>query len=765
MPTTTTKIWTAKHSGDMDLLRSCLADPSMTQWAEESRPDPKHGRKCRVAWVDRHSISGISRINYKSDLGQHTVISRLEGMREVADKAETERALERCRLIGMPGFEAGASSYFPQTWRLPEQLNEFRTYVHERRVQTKKGKRTPTFIVKPSGGSEGNGIVLLRHERNVPRYVVPTKPAVAQSYIAPLLVDGKKFDLRLYVLVRSVDPLEVYIHKEGLARFCTEDYEAPSDANLQKAYAHLTNYSLNKRNANGFVHMSQADVDARQQAVQSRAQAADEDDDDEESEGEGAPSIASSHSFLEARAALKLSGGGRVAIGDGNDEEEETEAPGDGDGPSASASSDDDDDDDGDDEDDDGPQENVFAFEGCSKRPVSVVLRELDEAGIIDADVLWDEIKHLTALTCVALQPEVAKAYRNNFPDGRTTPMDPSEAAEPADESTSANRHRAFHVLGIDILIDKKGKPRLLELNSNPSMAIDFECDDGEGHTLHEPSPVDILVKRRVVTDVLRHVANKGDRGLGSSGRATFLEAVIGGDERPIPREWTLLDRCRRVFTAANPVQRGGAGMTSSQFVRFARSSGIFGLSGLTKADLELLFIRLGAEQYDARSMNIHTFTRALAEIADLAFASLDHRGERVEALLSHIAAGSAGGGAGLSATGTGSGTGPGTGATSRSRPPTALTRTSEPGGEEAPPSMERRGSADADGRAERAATCSTAREAPLSARRQRPADGASPRATEGSASTLGPVAACKGCGEAQHLERAVFCHRCGARM
>jgi tubulin polyglutamylase TTLL5 len=69
---------------------------------------------------------------------------------------------------------------------------------------------------------------------------------VLSEYIDnPLLVDGFKFDVRLYVAVTSYDPIRIYLYEDGLARFATMRYD-PSSRTLEHEYMHLTNYSVNK---------------------------------------------------------------------------------------------------------------------------------------------------------------------------------------------------------------------------------------------------------------------------------------------------------------------------------------------------------------------------------------------------------------------------------------------------------------------------------------------------------------------------------------
>uniref|UniRef100_A0A8C8F2C6 Uncharacterized protein n=1 Tax=Oncorhynchus tshawytscha TaxID=74940 RepID=A0A8C8F2C6_ONCTS len=61
-----------------------------------------------------------------------------------------------------------------------------------------------------------------------------------------------KLDIRLYVLVKSLEPLEIYI-AVTLLSFCIEPYQEPSQKNLSHVLMHLTNYSLSVQSGK-FVH-------------------------------------------------------------------------------------------------------------------------------------------------------------------------------------------------------------------------------------------------------------------------------------------------------------------------------------------------------------------------------------------------------------------------------------------------------------------------------------------------------------------------------
>lgn len=52
----------------------------------------------------------------------------------------------------------------------------------------------------------------------------------------PFLIDGFKFDMRIYVLLTSCDPLRIFMYEEGLARFATMPYVEPNHSNLVRGW-------------------------------------------------------------------------------------------------------------------------------------------------------------------------------------------------------------------------------------------------------------------------------------------------------------------------------------------------------------------------------------------------------------------------------------------------------------------------------------------------------------------------------------------------
>ena len=99
--------------------------------------------------------------------------------------------------------------------------------------------------MKPTGKSQGKGIFLFNKLSSIAGWEQSTaEPYIAQKYLGdPLLIGGKKFDLRLYALVTSYSPLTVYIYRGGFARFTHCRYE---EGRITNSEMHLTNVAVQK---------------------------------------------------------------------------------------------------------------------------------------------------------------------------------------------------------------------------------------------------------------------------------------------------------------------------------------------------------------------------------------------------------------------------------------------------------------------------------------------------------------------------------------
>ena len=110
-------------------------------------------------------------------------------------------------------------------------------------ISKQKLDRASLWINKPVASSCGKGIKVLTSSQALA--IGRNKKALLQRYLhSPYLIDDKKFDLRIYVVVTGVDPLRVYVHQEGLTRISTSAY---SLNNTKNRFAHLTNYTINKK--------------------------------------------------------------------------------------------------------------------------------------------------------------------------------------------------------------------------------------------------------------------------------------------------------------------------------------------------------------------------------------------------------------------------------------------------------------------------------------------------------------------------------------
>ena len=188
----------------------------------------------------------------------HQLINKMPAMLHCCRKAVFAHILARQRSLLPRNSSIDDGRYLPAQWALPLQVAELSAHVQRAaEAARRKGRPAPVYIVKPDSGSQGDGIQLTPDPCKATWDA--SKERVVQQYLAsPLLLGGLKFDLRLYVLVTSVEPLRAFLCHEGLARFAVNEYVPPSRENMRDVHMHLTNYSLNKK-SEAFKHSEEAD--------------------------------------------------------------------------------------------------------------------------------------------------------------------------------------------------------------------------------------------------------------------------------------------------------------------------------------------------------------------------------------------------------------------------------------------------------------------------------------------------------------------------
>ena len=187
----------------------------------------KKSNDWNITWSD-NSV-GFERIMRMNRLQK---VNHFPGMLELVRKAGTARNLNKMlKAVGK------AYNIFPKTFMLPADYTELK-----KEWEHGKNHGNKTFIVKPSKGCQGTGIRLTRCLDDIS----PHEPNIVQRYMhRPHLIDGYKYDLRLYVLLSSIAPMRIYLFREGLVRMCTTKYQ-PLEKNMHDTRMHLTNYAINK---------------------------------------------------------------------------------------------------------------------------------------------------------------------------------------------------------------------------------------------------------------------------------------------------------------------------------------------------------------------------------------------------------------------------------------------------------------------------------------------------------------------------------------
>lgn len=143
-------------------------------------------------------------------------LSRKDGLADTVDRAR--------RRLGHDGWTIA-----PPTFVMPRD--------RERLLLSARRRRGAVWILKPAASARGQDVRLLESAEDAP----DERGWVVQRYIAdPHLLDGYKYTLRCYLLIRATDPIRLYMYRDGFAKLTSRPFTMASDERANP-FVHLTN--------------------------------------------------------------------------------------------------------------------------------------------------------------------------------------------------------------------------------------------------------------------------------------------------------------------------------------------------------------------------------------------------------------------------------------------------------------------------------------------------------------------------------------------
>ncbi|KAL0212315.1 hypothetical protein RCL1_005941 [Eukaryota sp. TZLM3-RCL] len=213
-----------------------------------------------VYWASVHTIRHLFSPDVRFRPSEEQLLNHFPNHLELTRKDLMVKNIKRYRKElereGNPIAEKNSQGEYlhleliPPTYSLPAELPLFLDHY----------RRNPNilWILKPSARAQGSGVFIVNKmsqlQKFTKRWANVSNVSAKDSYVAsryihnPLLVGGRKFDLRLYVLVTSYRPLQAYLHRHGFARFCTQPYSLDMST-LDNHFMHLTNIAIQKTGA------------------------------------------------------------------------------------------------------------------------------------------------------------------------------------------------------------------------------------------------------------------------------------------------------------------------------------------------------------------------------------------------------------------------------------------------------------------------------------------------------------------------------------